>query len=229
MKKVLFVVNSLDEAPRAGLAEKYLGGVEVSVAEKLPENRAAYDLIVLWSYRQIIPDLAQNSNIVVFHSSDLPQGKGWSPIFYTIAEGLEYYTVTGILASDKVDSGDVIVKARFKMRDNYSAEFLRVWDHDISFLLVKQMLEKFNGVKICGKVQEGESSYRKRRRPEDNEILPDTPVSQALAMLRACERRHPAFVVRNGVRYNLHLEVVPPPEFPADLEIEFACDKAHHS
>lgn len=214
-------MNALNEFTCYEIIKKHLSGVAVAVGEALPENRDDYDLIILWSYRKIIPNLNGNSNVVIFHSSDLPEGKGWAPIFYTIAEGLEYYTVTGILAADKVDAGDIIVKARFKMKDDYTADILRIWDHEISVKLIRMILDKFDGTRITGKKQEGKGTYRSKRTPEKNEIALDMKMSEALNILRASEKGHPAFVLFNGVKYNLHLAPASAPAFPADLEVIF--------
>ena len=40
----------------------------------------------------------------MIHESDLPHGKGWSPIQWQILEGSDSITITLLDAEDKVDS-----------------------------------------------------------------------------------------------------------------------------
>jgi methionyl-tRNA formyltransferase len=219
--KVFFLVNNLDEFDFSDLLKKYLNGVDITVNDTLPTDTDEYNLIILWSYRKIIPNISQKKNILIFHSSDLPYGKGWAPIYYSIASGLQYYTISGILPADIVDCGDIVVKARFKIRDNYTADIIRKWDNEISIILIKKILEKFGGREITGKEQEGVGSYNSRRKVEDNKIDIDSKISDAFLHLRACEKRHPAYVFYNNTKYFITIEPEIKPNFPDDLEIIF--------
>ncbi len=221
MKKVFFVVNDVGDFSFKEEADKYLPGVDVSAGVNLPANRGVYDLIVLWSYRKIIPDLSPNVNVMVFHSSDLPEGKGWAPIFHTVYEKQPFYTITGILASDAVDSGDIVVKAKFRMKPQYTAEILRKWDSEITLRLIGMILHRFPDSNIVGTKQTGKGSYYKKRQPEDNEVPLDARLSDILQLLLASEPGHPVFVNYGGVRFNLFLSPAVIPDFPDDLEVIF--------
>lgn len=221
MKKVFFLVNSLNEFNCYDLIKKYLDGVHVTIGESLPQCTEEYNLIVLWSYRKIIPNISGKKNIVVFHSTDLPEGRGWAPIYHTLLKGLEFFVISGILAAEDVDTGDLIVKARFKIKDNYTAEIIRQWDNEISILLVNEILTRFEGLEISGIKQTGEGSRYPRRKPEDNEIKLDSLVGDIIGHLRGCEKRHPAFFYYNQTKYFIHIEPENKPEFPNDLEVIF--------
>ncbi|MCX5796585.1 MAG: hypothetical protein NTY77_13910 [Elusimicrobia bacterium] len=221
MRKVFILLNTLDEYTFSDTLKRYLGDAVISIGDILPENRAEYDLIVPWCYRKKIPNLTKNTNVVVFHSSDLPSGKGWAPIFHTIMEGLEHYTVSGMLASDEIDAGDIVVKAKFGMKDGYTADILRVWDIEITARLMRAILDRFVGRPITGMKQTGRGTYRPRRTPADNRLRPDMKVRDVIKLLRACEKRHPAFLVCGETTFNLRAEPAVRPEFPDDLEITF--------
>lgn len=220
MKRVFFLVNKLGEFDFFEYIEKYLNGINVTVGESLPQNPKEYDLIVLWSYRKIIRDVS-SKNVILFHSTDLPEGKGWAPIYYSISSGQKYFTISGILADEKVDSGDIVVKAKFKIKDNYTAEYIRKWDDEISIILVKKILEKFASKEIKGKKQIGVGTTNQRRTPEDNKIELKARFSEKINHLRACEKNHPAFFYYNKIKYNIIVEPEPKPEFPSDLKITF--------
>jgi len=218
---VLFIVNSMEDFARHDLLKKYLSSADVRFAEALPEHTEDCRLIVLWSYRKIIAGIAEKRNIIVFHSSDLPEGRGWAPIYHAVRENAPFYVVSGIRAVEPVDSGEIIVRARFKMRPDYTAEILRRWDEEICILLISMLLERLGEEGLKGRPQVGESSFRPRRRPEENEILLSQRLEDLIPHLRACEPGHPAFFHYHGVKYVLSIEPVPCPPFPADLEVVF--------
>lgn len=221
MKQVFFLVNKIDEFNFCQYVEKHLNEISVTVGDSLPEHTDEYDLIVLWSYRKIIKNIPSGKNIILFHSSDLPDGKGWAPIYYSIRSGLEHFTISGILADERVDSGDIIVKAKFRIKDNYTAEHIRKWDHEISIILVKKILERFANGKIKGGKQEGVGTSNPRRKPDENKIDLKSRFEQTINHLRACEKNHPAFFYYNQTKYSITIEPEIEPEFPADLKIKF--------
>jgi len=222
MKKVFFLVNNLNENSFSPYIGKYLKKFDVSFDDSLPKNLEKYDLVVLWNYRKIIQGISNKKNIIIFHGSDLPGGKGWAPIYYSIFNGLKYYTVSGILPADEVDSGDIVIKAKFQIKDNFTAEFIRECDNEVSVLLVRKILDKFKGKKITGKKQVGKGSYNKRRKPEDNEVDINSKVSEIINHIRGCEKQHPAFFYYKDQKYNISIFPDNKPKFPEDLEIIFS-------
>ena len=224
MKKIFFVVNNKNEFNFKELILKYLPNVDVSIGKVLPINTKKYDLIILWSYQKIIKKLPQEKNVILFHSSDLPEGKGWAPIYNTIVRKKKYFTISGIIANEKVDSGNIIVKAKFKMKDNYTAKYLRMWDHEISIMMIEQILKKkfkkFEGIK-----QSSKGSTYTRRFNVDNEINTQLPISEIIDHLRGCEENHPAFFYYKKNKYLISVEPETKPDFPPDLEISFFDEK----
>ena len=221
MKKVFFLLNNLMEFDFLDLIKKYMPDVKVSIGENFPDHSQDYDLIILWSYRKILPDVKNKNNIIIFHSSDLPEGKGWAPIYNSITGKQNYYTISGILADEKVDAGDIIVKARFELKDSYTAEYIRKWDTEISLMLTKEILLRFDNKNLKGMKQEGEESFYSRRRPADNEVLLSSKLSDIVDHLRACESMSPSYFMYNNIKYLIRIEPADPPAFPDDLSIIF--------
>src|ERR1700761_422046 len=104
MSRVLFVVNEPGEYDFAPLLEKHLSCCRTEIATAIPTDCSLYDLIILWSYRRIVKNISQPNNLIIFHSSDLPAGRGWAPIYHAIVENCSYYTISAILAAPKVDT-----------------------------------------------------------------------------------------------------------------------------
>jgi methionyl-tRNA formyltransferase len=53
------------------------------------ETRICYDVVFLLSYFRMVPDefLKKNKHNIIVHASDLPKGKGWSPLSWQVLEG----------------------------------------------------------------------------------------------------------------------------------------------
>ena len=59
------------------------------------------------------------------------------------------------------------------------------------------------------------------RQPKDNEIKSGIKFSEAIAHLRACEKRSPAFFIHQGEKYCVSVQPEKQPVFPIDLKITF--------
>lgn len=221
MRTVAFVVNDLEEFDFAPLLKRHLGGARVSVLDYFPETPEQFDLVVLWSYRTIVRHPNRSDNVIIFHSSNLPEGRGWAPIYNTLARNMPTYIVTGIKLAEPVDSGDVVVRARFPMLPAYTASALRRFDHELSILLAARVLDRFEGRPLHGRPQSGEGSYYPRRRPEENEIDVRRTFVDLIPHLRACESDHPAYFFHEGEKYLIDIRPARPAEFPEAVEIVF--------
>ncbi len=221
MKKVFFLVNSVDEFKSHEHLQKYLSDVKCIIQTSFPISPEKFDLIVLWNYRKIIPNISNLKNVIIFHGSDLPLGKGWAPIYNSIINKKSKYTISGILPGENVDGGDIIVKAKFSIKDFHTAESIREFDNEISILLIKKILEKFPNSLLKGQKQDGGESFFHRRYPKDNEIKFDSKISDIFDHLRACEIKHPAFFFHNEIKYIIQIKPEKKSEFPDDLEIKF--------
>ena len=128
---------------------------------------------------------------------------------------------TGLFAAEDVDSGNIIVKARFRIKDNYIAEYIREWDNEISIILIKKILQRFGKNKIIGKKQIERGNFNTRRYPEQNEISIDSKFKKIISHLRACEKNHPAFFFYKKTKYIVNIQPIDRPKFPSDLKIKF--------
>ena len=223
-ERLFFVLNRLDDFDFGSLIDKYVPDHTVDLGCSPPTSTEDYRLIILWNYRKIITALPETNNFVLFHSSDLPAGKGWAPIYHALAEQYRNFTISGLLAAPEVDSGNLIVKARFPILPGYTATDLRKFDAEISMMLLARILDRFNGRAITGTPQSGTSTYLKRRHPEDNRIDINRPLKELIPHLRACEPAHPAFFDWEATRYRIEVSSLSTPAFPEQIEIDWMGD-----
>lgn len=219
MKRVFLLVNTHAEYDFGGYVEKYLRGVLVDVGTTMPPDPSHYFMVVPWNYRKKI-DIGNQRNVYVFHGSDLPQGKGFAPIYYTFAQRKPHYTLTGIRVNDEIDGGDIILKARFSMKSDYTADYVRQWDNEIMIKLVAVLCEQYDDLEVLGVKQTPDANFNKRRRPEDNEINLGMKFEDIVLHLKACEQQTPVYFIHEGEKFIIKLFPARPPSFPS-VEITF--------
>ena len=118
-----------------------------------------------WSW--IIPESIYTSfKCVVFHSTDLPYGKGGSPIQNLISQKKYDSMISAIKVDKEIDSGDVYLKEPISLYGSTVEEiFIR-----ISNVIFEKMIPEIidNNLKPCP--QKGNSVKFKRRKPEESKI-----------------------------------------------------------
>ncbi|NDV26710.1 formyltransferase family protein [Desulfovibrio sp. JC010] len=174
--------------------------------ETLP---AESDLVILLGYDRIVPkaQIKQPSRgTILFHSSDLPEGRGWAPIYNTIARGLPL-TQTLLFAEEEIDSGDIIAKARYPLSGNETESEVRDIDDALTVFLLKNKISDILSGKIKAQKQDKNPfSWWDRRTPADSEVFVDDNTLRILDHVRALPEKAPAFVYIRGRKFFLRLE-----------------------
>lgn len=221
--KICFLVNSYSEYTFKSLLDYFLPkeNYEIDVLDHIPENPSDYRLIIPWSFRKIISNAAEFGNVFIVHSSNLPEGRGWAPLYYTIQQQQNEYIVCGILADDGIDTGAVVVRARTPLLDEYTATFLRRLDHQIIVVMIKRVIDLFPKGPILGVPQTGTPTYNKRRKPADSEVNSNMTLADITPHLRAVESHAPAFYRWKKTLYTITLEPLKRVRFPDDVLLEF--------
>jgi methionyl-tRNA formyltransferase len=99
-----------------------------------------------------------------FHSTPLPYGRGGSPIQNMIVRGHKNSIVCAIKIENKLDSGPIYLKKKFKLQGTAKDIFDRIYEITLSmiFILIKKLPEP--------KKQMGKPTYFNRRKPEESNI-----------------------------------------------------------
>lgn len=144
---------------------------------------------------------------VVFHSSNLPEGRGWAPIYYTMT-GRNELVQTLLFASAAVDAGRIIAKARYPLQKSELDSEVRAIDDRLSLLLLDTCIDAVLSGKCVGKHQdECQATWWPRRRPRDSQVDPAKPIGELFDQLRALPACAPAFFNHRGRRYRMTLAV----------------------
>jgi methionyl-tRNA formyltransferase len=130
----------------------------------LQKLKPKYIFFVHWSH--IIPDyIYKNYNCIIFHMTDLPFGRGGSPLQNLISRGIYNTKISAIKCEKEIDSGKIYLKKKLSLKNGSAKDiYLK------SGKIIKKMIEEICKKNIIPKTQEGEVIFFKRRTKDLSEI-----------------------------------------------------------
>lgn len=117
-----------------------------------------------WSY--IIPDFIYNNyECIVFHMTDLPYGRGGSPLQNLIVLGKEETKITALKVAKELDAGPIYLKKYLSLHGTAEEIFIRANS------VIEKMIIEIIGGDLEPKEQKGEVVHFKRRKPKDSNLV----------------------------------------------------------
>lgn len=166
------------------------------------------DLLFLISCTEIVGSQLRGRyrKCLVIHASDLPEGRGWSPLVWQIIEGRSEIAVTLLEAAEKVDSGAIWKKVSLKFEGHELADEIYNALFSAEIELMDFAVRNFDSVVPEPQAAYPPSNYR-RRTPEDSRIDPHKSLAEQFDLLRVADsKRYPAFFDYRGYRYEISLK-----------------------
>ena len=167
------------------------------------------DILFLISCTEIINNQIRKKfkQTLVIHESDLPKGRGWSPLVWQIINGSNTIPVTLLDAADRVDSGDIWKKEFVKLEGHEVADEINAKVFPIKLKLMDFAIKNMDSIKKIP--QEGEPSYFPRRKPEDNELDVNKTIKEQFDLMRTADNeRYPCFFNFKGHSYKITLSKI---------------------
>ena len=187
--------------------KKWHDGLFSSLKQSIPGNwirvktREEFDLFTLekinpkkifiphWSY--IIPkSIFEKFECIVFHMTDLPFGRGGSPLQNLIDLGFEQTKISAIRVTNELDAGPIYCKNNLSLLGTAEEIFIR------STLIVGEMIHEIIDENLVPNEQVGEAFVFKRRKPEDGDISKLTNLNKVYDYIRMLDADSypPAFI-----------------------------------
>ncbi len=163
------------------------------------------------SCSRIVPKevLARFAHNLVVHESDLPCGKGWSPLTWQVLAGADRIPITLFEAAEAVDAGPIYLQDVIALDGSELVDELRGKQAKATLDLCRRMVDSYPVVLERARAQSGDGSWYPRRRPADSAFDPTGPVAEQFDLLRVADPdRYPAFFDLRGSRYKLRIEKV---------------------
>jgi methionyl-tRNA formyltransferase len=191
---------------------RYLQGKQhqINWIHHVQELTTPGDFLFLLSCSQVLPaaQLALHRHNLVVHESDLPKGRGWSPLTWQVLEGKNQIPVTLFEAAESVDSGAIYGQTAITLSGTELVDELRQKQAEATFRLCQEFIQAYPAV--TGKPQTGKPSYYARRRPADSQLDPHKTLAEQFDLLRVVDNdRYPAYFDYRGQRYQLHIHAKP--------------------
>jgi methionyl-tRNA formyltransferase len=167
------------------------------------------DLVFCLGCSQIMSKeiLELNQHNLVVHESELPQGKGWSPLTWQILEGKNEIPICLFEAQEGVDSGYIYLKDKLIFQGTELVEELRQTQAKVSIKMCLEFVLNYPHIVSQGQPQKGESTFYSRRTPKDSKLNPDKTLKEQFNLLRVVDNQHyPAFFELYGNVYALKIE-----------------------
>lgn len=169
-----------------------------------------------WSY--IIPEeIYNNYNCVVFHMTDLPYGRGGSPLQNLIANGIEHTKISAIKVEKELDAGPIYMKYPLDLYGTAEEIYMRA-----SKIIFTQMIPEIINNNIIPVQQEGEIVTFKRRKPEDGRLRPDMSLETIFDYIRMLDAEgYPkSFIEYGNLKLSFSRASLKEGKIVADVEIE---------
>ena len=150
--------------------------------------------------------LDRSKNNIVVHASDLPQGKGFSPLQWQIRGGIDEIKLTLFEASEAVDEGPYYFKHSLKLIEN-----------ELLFESRRRMAEKI--VQMClefvrlypeveAQEQQGVESFYKRLTVKDDELDIHKSIAEQIDLIRGSDfEKYPLYFRYKGRKFTVKVYV----------------------
>jgi methionyl-tRNA formyltransferase len=164
--------------------------------ERVAQLAPRYLFFLHWSWK--VPKAITGAyECVNFHMTDLPYGRGGSPLQNLIARGHRSTTLTALRMTDEIDAGPVYLRRPVSLEGLAEEIFLRV------STVAAEMIEQIIRERPEPQPQAGDAVVFERRRPPQSEIGETASLDELFDFLRMLDAEgYPrAFLVHRGYRY----------------------------
>ena len=186
-------VDALSRSYRACYVER---------TQDVPEGDAAF----LLGCSRIVPAeiLRRNRQNLVVHGSDLPRGRGFSPVPWQVLEGRNRIPIVLFQAEETLDSGPIYFRDAIELDGTELLDEIRTKTWQKIEGLIGRFLE---GHRTALPVpQHGEPTFYPKRTRKDDELDPAMTLASQFDHLRIVDNeRYPAWFTYRGQRYLLKI------------------------
>lgn len=141
----------------------YIGSPKEFSVERVRELCPRYIFFLHWSWK-VPKEVVDTYECVCFHMTDLPYGRGGSPLQNLILRGHGETKLTALRMVEDLDAGPVYMKEALSLQG--SAEAI----YEAATRLSVEMIKRFVRAEPVATPQEGEVVTFKRRKPEESRI-----------------------------------------------------------
>jgi methionyl-tRNA formyltransferase len=180
----------------------------------LREPEPRYVFFPHWSHR-IPAEIYGNFECVIFHMTDVPFGRGGSPLQNLIVRGYRETKLTALRCVAEMDAGDVYMKCPLSL--DGTAEQILARAADLTGEMIKTILRE-NPIPVA---QRGQVTTFRRRTPDEGDITGLTGLEQVYDHIRMLDASGypPAFLEIGNLRLEFSAASLRPEVVEATVRI----------
>tara|TARA_A100001015_G_scaffold313764_1_gene421741 strand:+ start:2121 stop:2753 length:633 start_codon:yes stop_codon:yes gene_type:complete len=167
-----------------------------------------YDICLILSYYKKIKSIYLNrcNHNLVVHESDLPKGKGFSPLYWQILNNKTNITFTLFECSDKIDTGNYYIKKKFKFSPHLLYEQIKKQQLICALNLVSSFISLKKKGKLKLYYQRGKESFYRKFKELDNQININKSIKSQIGKLRTRDNElFPAYFIYKNKKFKLKI------------------------
>ncbi|MUP46855.1 methionyl-tRNA formyltransferase [Gramella sp. BOM4] len=171
-----------------------------------PNDLYACDIMFILSCTKLLGAkyLDQNKHNIVVHASDLPLGKGFSPLQWQILEGKNIIPLTLFEAAEAVDNGPFYIKGVITFEGHELLDELRKKMSEKINEMCIRFAEEYRNLKPTDQI--GNSTFYRKRTEKDDELDVMETIANQFNHLRIADNdNYPLFFRYQGNKYYLKI------------------------
>lgn len=188
--------------------------------EYLEKINARYVFFPHWSHR-IPEEVLDRFECIVFHMTDLPFGRGGSPLQNLIARGIYETKISALKCAEEIDAGPIYLKRPLSLHGAAEEIYLR------ASKIIEEMIVEIIDASPVPYAQTGGAVFFQRRKPEQGNLLEAKSLEELFDLIRMLDAEgYPhAFININGKRLEFSRAKLSRDGILADVRITMTDEK----
>ena len=145
--------------------------------EILQQIQPRYLFFPHWSYR-ISPAIFNSFECIVFHMTDLPFGRGGTPLQNLISRGFTETKISALKCTKEIDAGPIYLKRSLSLEGTAQEIYER------ASVIIADMIYEIVKEKITPVEQSGDPVVFERRKPEEGNLIQSKNIEAAYDLIR---------------------------------------------
>ena len=192
----------------------FIGDKEQLTVDNIRNINPKYIFFLHWSW--LVPEeIVGNFECVCFHMTDVPYGRGGSPLQNLIIRGHRQTKLSALRMTGDFDAGPVYLKEDLSLEGSAEEIYIR------ASTTAADMIGKIVEEQPVPTPQEGEVVVFKRRKPSESEIPSLGSLNELHDFVRMLDADgYPkAFIISNGFKFEFHRSALRDGKIEADVII----------
>lgn len=145
--------------------------------EQIAQQATRYVFFPHWSWI-VPPEIVAQYECVCFHMTDVPYGRGGSPLQNLIERGHRETKISALRMTDELDAGPVYLKRPLALSERAQDIYERAAD------IVVDMALEIARTQPTPQPQQGQPTFFRRRTPEQSRLPADAPIDKIYDHIR---------------------------------------------